>query len=145
MKKNAKERKAAAAVWFYKTLVVGLATMAIIPAANAQQRDNRLQGYYAGQGHMYHPYQAKGRDRQGNRIIINGRIVSSEGNATEPKSRAATFSGGVSTHRRNTLRRSTLTNQSIGNNVQITNSWGGTYIINQRNNGRQTATINGGQ
>lgn len=92
------------------------------------------------------PYRVQTRDKDGNRIIINGRPVNASGSTLSP---GGTLGGGgfafgtmSSTSQGASLSQSTLSAISIGNNVSINNVRNSTIVINQRNDGEVRSTIN---
>jgi len=86
------------------------------------------------------PFQLNTRDQNGNRIIINGRPVSSGGSTL-----SAPGSFGFGTMRRasqsSTLGQSTLSAVSIGNSISINNVRNSTIVITQTNTGDVSAQV----
>lgn len=122
-----------------------VSALALTPAAQAQNQagypETRPWGQEAGESAR--PYEAPKRDAQGNRIVINGRVIDAgDSSASRPQ--------GVMSNRRGstlpqggTLARSGVTAVSIGNNVNISGTVGSTIIINQTNEADQTVNVNG--
>ena len=92
------------------------------------------------------PFQLRTRDENGNRIVINGRPVSSGGSTLSSNGslNGGSFGFGTmrSTSQGTTLAQSTLSAVSIANSVSINNVRNSTIIINQTNSGEVNSTIN---
>ena len=94
------------------------------------------------------PYRFPSRDRNGVRMIVNGRPVDLGGSRSAGPARLSDAGGGLggqlsASTRSGRLPGSTLTNSTaIGNLVSISNVRNSTISITQINNGRVTATTN---
>jgi hypothetical protein len=120
--------------------------LALVSASvsHAQQGDPMLQPYGMAPGSMSTHYTPPARDQQGNRVVVNGQIVDMSGRRAAPSSSAASFSGGVAAMGPSSLRQTTLNAVAIGNFVEISGARNSTFVINQRNYGRQIATASVG-
>lgn len=116
--------------------------LALVSASvsHAQQGDPMLQPYGMAPGSMTTHYTPPARDQQGNRVVVNGQIVDMSGRRAAPSSPAANFSGGVAAMGPSSLRQTSLNAVAIGNFVEISGARNSTFVINQRNYGRQTAS-----
>lgn len=124
----------------------GLALNAGFAAGVDAQSQGTPQTQPFGQTHSNwtQPYQAPGRDENGNRIVINGQQVGS--GAANPARRGGTLAtqNGSTLPSGSTLSGTgSTTAVSIGNSVSIANTFGSTIIINQTNNADQTVNVNG--
>ncbi|MBI1265190.1 MAG: hypothetical protein GC187_10710 [Alphaproteobacteria bacterium] len=122
--------------------VLSAIALALIPVGvcHAQQGDPMLQPYGMAPGSMTTHYTPPARDQQGNRVVVNGQIVDMSGRRAAPSSAAANFSGGVAAMGPSSLRQTSLNAVAIGNFVEISGARNSTFVINQRNYGRQTAS-----
>jgi len=129
---------------FASKAFVLLAGLVLAPAAMAEP-DRMLQPYGMSGAGYAEPYAPPSRDGNATRLVVNGRMVDLSGPKASPSSPAYGHSAGVGFSRTSSLRSSTLSMASIGNNVEISNVHGGTIIINQVNQGNQTSFAVGGR
>lgn len=109
-------------------------------AVQAKPADPYLSPIGGTESQMMQPYTVSVRDENGNRIIINGRPVVSDG-STLRSAGPMTFGGQRSAG--STLSGSTLGAVAIGNSVSITDARNSFIVINQTNTGSVTANSGG--
>lgn len=120
--------------------MTGLLLIAMASLTQAQGYP-QTQPYGTTHADMATPYEAPQRDAQGNRIVINGRVIDSEDQGTPGRPvtlsnrPASTLAAG------GTLGRPSVTAAAIGNSVSITGVSNSTIIIEQRNQASQTVNI----
>lgn len=124
---------------------LGLGAMCVSEAAAAQAAP--ADGYLTPIGarnpsQAMEPFRLATRDQDGNRIIINGRPVSTGGSTLSP---GGSFAFGTmrSASSGSTLAQTTLSAVSIGNSVSINNVKHSTIVITQTNNAEVSAQVNG--
>lgn len=125
---------------FRTTLTSAIISAFVMTGASFAQADRMLQPYGMAPDAMTTHYTPPARDNDGNRVIVNGQVIDMSGRRTAPSSQAANFSGGVAAMAPSSLRQTTLNAVAIGNMVEINGARNSTFVINQRNYGRQSAS-----
>lgn len=127
---------------YYIGAITGLAVTT--PAAAQTGGYPQTQPYGMTAGETSQPYTPPARDENGNRIVINGQVIGSGQSANPARSPGSLATrSGTTLPSGGTLSGGGITAVSIGNSVNISDTYASTIIINQTNNGSQTVNLNG--
>jgi hypothetical protein len=130
-----------------KGFICAVAAVMCAGAAASAQNGGHPQTQPWGHTHSsaHEPYKPVSRDSQGNRLIINGRVVDMGDSASPGSYNSSVSRPGYSTlSQGGTLRRGPSLNAvAIGNSIELTGISNSTLILNQYNYGQQIASVPG--